>query len=101
MADVLVLPLPDGGCIALDTVALAAARARAAELGFGRAQTAEPSAASGERWLTSQELAAATGIGDTTWEALAKRGEVPHLRCGKALRFLLSEVRAALQEKGR
>lgn len=50
-----------------------------------------------ERWLTSQEMAELTGIGSTTWEGLAKRGEIPHVRCGKALRFVLSEVRAALK----
>lgn len=50
-----------------------------------------------ERWLTSHELAAITGVGDTWWEGAAKRREVPHLRIGKALRFRLSELTEVLR----
>lgn len=96
---VLVLPLPGGGAIALDAPQLAVARERAAALGFGKADAAPSAATVDERWLTSRELAALTGIGDTTWEALARRGEVPHVRVGKALRFRESDVRAALRDR--
>jgi hypothetical protein len=44
---VLVLPMPDGGCIALDASALADARRRAADLGFGN-PVAAPSAPAAE-----------------------------------------------------
>lgn len=105
MADVLVLPLPDGGCIALDAAALAAARARAAELGFGRAQTAEPSAASGETLVDSRAMAKLLACGDTLVEAMARDGRIPSIRVGlpgrngdvKGLRFEPSKVIAALR----
>jgi excisionase family DNA binding protein len=50
-----------------------------------------------ERWLTSRELAELTGVGDTTLEAMAARSEIPHVRVGKALRFVASEVLQALR----
>jgi len=40
-----------------------------------------------------------TGIGDTTLEGLANRGQVPCLRAGKLLRFKLSEVERALKAR--
>jgi excisionase family DNA binding protein len=52
-----------------------------------------------ERWLTSRELGELVGVGDTTLEAMAARGEIPHVRVGKALRFLPSEVLQALRER--
>jgi excisionase family DNA binding protein len=90
---VLILPLPNGGCIALDAAALEAARHKAADMGFGPTATAPCAASTEERWLTSEELAGLTGVGSTTWEGLAKAGKVRHLRIGKALRFLESEAR--------
>jgi len=62
-----------------------------------RSAPADPVAQSAEQWLTSAELAACTGVGSTTWEALAKAGKVRHLRVGKALRFLESEARADMR----
>lgn len=50
-----------------------------------------------ERWLNSRELSTLTGIGDTTLEQLARQGTIPCIRAGKALRFVLSEVTAALR----
>lgn len=96
---VLIVPLPDGSCAALDASALAAARTRAQELGFKPLESKESRASYLERWLTSRELAQLIGVGDTTLEAMAARGEIPHQRIGKALRFIESEVRVAL--KGR
>jgi predicted DNA-binding transcriptional regulator AlpA len=93
-----------GTLIALTADELEAHRRRANDLGFGQplgstanAAPAQPGMA--ERWLDSRELAALTGIGDTWWEGAAKRGEVPHLRAGKYLRFRLSEVSEILHSR--
>lgn len=53
-----------------------------------------------ERWLTSQQLAALTGIGDVRLERMAARAEIPSIRVGRSLRFKLSAVEAALAERG-
>jgi excisionase family DNA binding protein len=90
----IVVQLPDGYPAAFPASAVADARAAAVTLGF-----APPPAAAGasapERWLTSKELAAHTGVPDTWWEAAAKDGRIPAIRCGKYVRFRLSEVLAA------
>jgi excisionase family DNA binding protein len=101
VGEVLVLvKLPDGSCAAFGMEALAEARARAASMGFGKEQgVAGVSAATEERWLDSRQLAALTGIGDTTLEGLARTGTIPSLRAGKALRFKLSEVEKALRAR--
>lgn len=52
-----------------------------------------------EPWLDSRQLAQLTGIGDTTLEQWAAQGKVPSIRAGKALRFKLSEVEAALRSR--
>jgi excisionase family DNA binding protein len=58
-----------------------------------------PTATAPEPWLDSRQLAAIVGVGDTTIEGMAARGEIPSLRCGKALRFKLTEVEAALRPR--
>jgi len=50
-----------------------------------------------ERWLNSRELSSLTGIGDTTLEQMAARGQIPCIRIGRALRFIASEVEAELR----
>jgi hypothetical protein len=90
--------LPDGRVLALAPEALRAALAAGAELGFGAVEAATvPASTTTERWLTSQELQAATSIHSTTWEARAKSGDAPCLRIGKSLRFKLSEIEAAIR----
>jgi excisionase family DNA binding protein len=96
-AVVVLVALPGGGAGAFSPDQLTEARARAAALGFGAAQIAATPAAE-ERWLDSRQLAQLTHIGDTTLEALARRGRIPSLRAGKALRFKLSEVERALRD---
>lgn len=94
------LPLPDGRWLALTTAELQAGLSRAqATFGPPGASAAPAPPAVAERWLTSRELAALTGVGDTTLEGLAKRGVIPSLRIGKALRFCPSEVVAALRAR--
>ena len=98
MSDHLVaVPLPDGRWLALAPEALREALDAAQSLGLGPIAAPGSSATVvGERWLTSEELQAATGIHSTTWEARAKAGEVPCKRVGKLLRFKLSEVEASV-----
>lgn len=84
--------------LALTAEELAAGRSRYEALGAG-ANVAPAQAPVAERWLTSRELAELTGVGDTWWEAMAARGEVPHIRAGKALRFRLSEVLDRLRSR--
>jgi excisionase family DNA binding protein len=103
MSDLVAIPLPDGKWIALAPDSLRAALAAAAAMGLGvqtvaalASKQTEP-----ERWIDSRELAALTGIGDTTLEAWAKNGRVPAIRAGKALRFKASEVERALRESKR
>ena len=96
------IPLGDGTWIALEATALAAARRRAGELGLTPApvsNTAPAASSMVERWLDSREMAAATGISDGWWEGAAKRGEVPHMRAGKHLRFRLSDVAGVLKAR--
>jgi excisionase family DNA binding protein len=92
-----IVTLPGGDAAALTLAEVTAARRRAAELGFRSLTVAAAPAPQPERLLNSKELAALTGVGDTTLEAMAARGEIPHLRIGKALRFELSSVKAALR----
>lgn len=47
--------------------------------------------------MNSRELAALLKVGDTTVEGMAARGEIPSVRIGKALRFEVDAVLAALK----
>jgi len=99
MGGVLVIVrLPDGGACALPLEQVTEGKIRAQQMGFGSTPAAAPAVAE-ERWLDSRQLAAVTGIGDTTLEGLARTGVIPSLRAGKALRFKLSEVEKALSAR--
>jgi hypothetical protein len=89
--------LPGGRVLALAPEALRAALAAGETLGLGTAAAVPMPTSTAERWLTSEELQAATGVHSTTWESKAKTGDVPCLRVGKSLRFKLSEVEAAIR----
>jgi excisionase family DNA binding protein len=99
-AALVVIPLPDGRWLGLSAEALQEALARGAALGLGATATA-PTAATPERWLTSEELGALIGLHSTTVEAMSKRGEIPSMRAGKALRFKASEVEAAIRARAK
>jgi excisionase family DNA binding protein len=95
---VIAFPLADGRWLALPKQDFDAALRRAADLELNAA--ASPVAARvPEPLLNSRELAAKLGVGDTTLEALAQRGAIPHVRIGKALRFSAAEVLAALRAR--
>ena len=100
MTDLVAIPLPDGRWLALPADVLSTGLARAASMGLGAATTvATGTSSSPEKWLTSEELQALTGIHSTSWEARARSGEVPCIRVGKALRFKLGDVEAAVRAK--
>jgi len=99
MAETLVaVLLPDGRCLALAPEALRAALAAGSALGLAAPPVAVP-ATTTERWMNSEEIGELIGIHSTTVEGMAKRGEIPSMRAGKALRFKLSEVEAAIRAR--
>jgi excisionase family DNA binding protein len=90
--------LPDGRVLALPPEQLRAALAAGAALGLGQHHEEAPLLSGApERWVNSEELAALIGVHATTIEGMAKRQEIPSIRAGKALRFKVSEVEAALK----
>jgi len=92
--DVLLLPDPAGGCLALTYEELLRARERAAAVS-GCAQPAPGREANGgppEGLLDSAGLAAATSVPASWWESAAREGRVPHRKIGRWVRFRLSEV---------
>jgi excisionase family DNA binding protein len=95
---VIAFPLADGRWLALRKQEFDAALRRAADLNLNAAATPVVATAP-ERLLNSRQLAAVTGVGDVTLEGLAKRGEIPSVRIGKALRFKPSAVLTALQTR--
>jgi excisionase family DNA binding protein len=97
VADLVAIPLPDGRWIGLSAEALQEALTRGAALGLGAGSAAAVPGAAPEKWLTSEELGGLIGIHSTTIEGMSKRGELPCLRVGKALRFKASEVEAAIR----
>ena len=101
MADdpIIAVPLADGRWLALTSGELAVGLDRAAGIpGLAPATMATSAqAAVAERLVTSQQLADIVGVGDTTLEAMAARGEIPCVRIGKALRFQPAEVIANLR----
>jgi excisionase family DNA binding protein len=99
MSELVVLALPGGGAGAFPMAQVIEARVRAAAMGFGAEAAAVTTVNVEERWLDSRQLSKLTGIGDTTLEGLANRGQVPCLRAGKLLRFKLSEVERALKAR--
>ncbi len=104
MTEVLFMIPLNGQLLAFTLPDIATARRRAEALGLdpgliGIAAPAPQGVADQrpERWLTSKQLAGHTGIGDTTLEGWAKQGIIPYIKAGKALRFKISEVEAALR----
>jgi excisionase family DNA binding protein len=94
--------LPDGRVMALPADQLRAALAAGEGLGLAaQVTTAAVQSATPERWLNSEELGELIGIHATTVEGMARAKTIPSIRAGKALRFKLSEVEAAIKAQGR
>jgi hypothetical protein len=89
--------LPDGRPLALGEAefraALVAGEAFAAPAQAPFAGQGEAS----ERLIDSRQLGELLGVGDTWLEGAAKRGEIPSVRIGKALRFEPAAVLGVLR----
>jgi excisionase family DNA binding protein len=102
VSSLIAVPLPDGRWLALTPDALRAALDAALALGLGPSASPAGSTAAGasfERLVDSEELGKLLGVHSTTVEGLAKAGTIPSIRCGKALRFEPSTVKAALKAR--
>jgi excisionase family DNA binding protein len=96
------VPLPDGRWLALEPNALRTALEAAQALGLG--SSGSPTNATGagapvEPLMDSEQLGKLFGVHATTLEGMAKSGKIPSIRCGKALRFEPSAVKAAMQAR--
>jgi excisionase family DNA binding protein len=93
--------LPDGRVLALPPETLRAALAAGEDLGLGQGAALVVAGNTPERWLTSEELGALIGVHSTTVEGMARDKKIPSIRAGKALRFKLSEVEAAIKAQAK
>jgi hypothetical protein len=97
MTDRVIVFLPDGRPLALGEAEFRAALAA----GEAFAAPAQPPVAgqgsAPERLLDSRQLGELLGVGDTWLEGAAKRGDIPSVRIGKALRFEPAAVLAVLR----
>ena len=53
-----------------------------------------------EPWLDAAQIEERTGIPASWWLEAARRDDVPHIRAGKYVRFLLTEAAKALKQRG-
>jgi excisionase family DNA binding protein len=53
-----------------------------------------------EKWITKKELAQHLGVSESFINKLMTEEALPHLKVGRAVRFLLSNVDAWFERKG-
>lgn len=53
-----------------------------------------------EKWITKRELAQHLGVSESLINKLMAEQAFPHLKVGRAVRFLLSNVYAWFEKKG-
>lgn len=92
-APVILLTLADGHALALDLDEYERAVQRAREL--VPAKETEPAELVGEI-ADADGMASRTGVPATWWLEAARRGDVPHIRAGKYVRFRLAQALDAL-----
>jgi excisionase family DNA binding protein len=63
--------------------------------------TPSPAAEILPQFVTAQQIAQATGCADSTIYAWAERGDIPHVRLGRCIRFNLRDVEAWLAQAAR
>ena len=103
MAEVLVLLTHGSLSLALTEQELSQAVLRARSLPVAREAAGDVSGPEpvAEPLLDAEGVEAATGVAASWWAGAARRGEVPHYRIGRWIRFRLSELLDAAPRHGR
>lgn len=94
---VVLVPLPDGRTLGLELEAYHAALKLGGSMSPAAGQQAAPTPA--DEVLDAAGMQERTGVPSTWWLEAARRGDVPHLRCGKYVRFRVATALTALESK--
>lgn len=96
MADLVLIPVPGLGVLALDSEAFVAALVAGTALRPLAESSAAPAA---PRLMTSEQLGEQLSIPATWLEEAARRDEIPSVRAGKYVRFDPDEVMGSLNPR--
>ena len=91
-----VVPLPDGRVLALDLEAYREALTRGLEVVPPDAPT---ETAEADEILDAAGMERRTNVPASWWLGAARRGDVPHIRAGKYVRFNVATALAALEKR--
>lgn len=98
MADLVLIPLPGVGTLALDRESFAAALAAGGELMASDAPS--PAGATAEPLLDADQAAAQMNVTARWLEDSARAGIIPHIKLGRFIRFRVSEIAAHCRVEG-
>jgi hypothetical protein len=98
VADLVLIPLPGVGTLALDRETFAAALAAGAELTATAAPS--PTASTAEPLLDADQAAAQMNVTARWLEDSARAGIIPHVKLGRFIRFRVSEIAAHCRVEG-
>lgn len=90
------IPLPDGRTLGMDLKTYQEALSRGAEISPMRA---EPQAEHNVEVLDAHGMESRTGVPASWWFESARRGDVPHIRAGKYVRFDFAAAMAVLEKR--
>lgn len=94
MADLIFLPLPGVGTLAMTREQFDAALNAGRDVVARPAVQAAPAATHEPRLLNARELEEATGVPQSWWMAQARERRIPFRKIGRRVRFTLEEVLA-------
>ncbi len=100
MTDLVLVPVPGLGTLALSREAFAEALAAGAEMIAAAAPSSVASTPSTEPLLDADQAGAQMCVSGRWLEESARAGIIPHVRLGKYLRFRVSEIAAHCRVKG-